>query len=435
MAAATAAGAALGITTVAGGALLLYSGRGFLGSAGFLVAAALAGLGAGVWAGTPADARGPHRMAGRWMLAVLALVVASFAATAWLRIPALQTAPLGAPLGMVLFLAEPAYAIGALLAGLQRRLPGWQRRYADPGGRAASGGDVVVPALFGSAAGAVLAASWLIPALPPGPVFFGAALLLSAAGTAQMALAAGATEGSMDGSVAGSVVLITGVGKAGQVGHAMAEAFRERGARLVLVGRSPEVEARAAELGGDAVAVRADLATEAGAAAAVEAARARWGRLDTVVNAVGGLRVVKSLAETTPAEWSAEIERNAGTAFLVSRAALPLLRESRGSIVNFASPAGARAVARLGAYSAAKAGVISLTRAMALEERTAGVRVNAVAPGVVDTAENRASVEDSASAAFVSREAIAEAVLFLATARGVSGQVLHVTSADVMGAG
>ncbi|MBW3554409.1 MAG: SDR family oxidoreductase [Gemmatimonadetes bacterium] len=436
MAAAAAAGAALGITTLAGGALLLYSGRGFLASAGFLVAAALAGLGAGVWAGTPADRRAPHRMAGRWMLAILALVVASFAATAWLRIPALQTAPLGAPLGMVLFLAEPAYAIGALLAGLQRRRP--SRPDAPPrraAGRLQEGGSVVVPALFGSAAGAVLAASWLIPALPPGPVFFGAALLLSAAGTAQLALAAGGTEESMDGTVAGSVVLITGVGKAGQVGYALAEAFRERGARLVLVGRSEEVEARAAELGGEAVAVRADLATEAGAAAAVDAARERWGRLDTVVNAVGGLRVLKSLGDTTPEEWSAEIERNAGTAFLVSRAALPLLRESRGSIVNFASPAGERAVAKLGAYSAAKAGVVALTRAMALEERAAGVRVNAVAPGVVDTAENRAAVEDAASAAFVSRGAIAEVVLFLAGARGVSGQVVHVTNADVRGAG
>lgn len=234
--------------------------------------------------------------------------------------------------------------------------------------------------------------------------------------------------------MAGSVVLITGVGRVGQVGDALARAFHARGARLVLVGRSEEVETRATELGGDTVAVRADLETPEGAEAAVDAARTRWGRLDTVVNAVGGLRVVKPLAETTPEEWSAEIDRNARTAFLVSRAALPLLRESRGSIVNFASPAGERAVARLGAYSAGKAGVVALTRAMALEERANGVRVNAVAPGLIDTADNRAAAEEGA-AAWVSRDAIAEAVLFLAGAQGVSGEILYVTNADIRSGG
>ncbi|HUG40560.1 MAG TPA: SDR family NAD(P)-dependent oxidoreductase, partial [Longimicrobiales bacterium] len=297
-----------------------------------------------------------------------------------------------------------------------------------PGGAARPArGGVTVPALLGAAAGAAVAAAWLIPSLPPGPVFFGAALVVAAAGAVDMGMTGEATEGAM----AEPVVLITGVGKRGQVGYALAEAFGAAGARLVLAGRSDDVQARAAELGTDVVAVRADLATAEGAAAAVEAARERWGRLDTVVNAAGGLRVVKPLAETSPEEWSGEIDRNAGTAFLVSRAALPLLRESRGAIINFASPAAERAVARLGAYAAGKAGVVALTRAMAMEEKTTGVRVNAVAPGLIDTADNRAGVQDPDGTAWVSREAIAEVVLFLASARGVSGEVVHVTNADV----
>lgn len=397
---------------------------------------ALAAVAAGVWVGAP-EGPGPghRRMLGRWMLAVVVLVVASFAATAWLRLPGFQTSALGPPLGMVLFLAEPAYALGALLAALESRRRG-RSGAREPVGRSGprqEGGSprrepaVAVPALLGAGAGAALAGAWLIPSLPPGPVFFGAALLLAAAGALDMRRKGEGTEGAM----AEAVVLITGVGKPGQVGHALAEAFGSSGARLVLAGRSAEVDARAAELGGDVVAVRGDLSTAEGAAAAVDAARERWGRLDTVVNAAGGLRVMKPLAETSPEEWSAEIDRNARTAFLVSRAALPLLRESKGSIVNFASPAAERAVGRLGAYAAGKAGVVALTRTMALEEKAAGVRVNAVAPGMIDTEDNLAGVQNAEGTAWVSRGSITEAVLFLARARGVSGEVLHVTHADV----
>lgn len=407
MAAAGAVGAALGIALMAGGALLLYSDEGFLRSAGFLMAVGMIGVAAGLWVGAPdGPAPADRRTLRRWMLAIIVMVVASFAAMVWFRVPALQTSLLGPPLALVVFMAEPAYALGALLAALEARR-----------------GDAAVPALIGSAAGVVVAAVWLIPALPPGPVFLAAALLLAAAGTMEMGLGGASTEGAM----AERVVLITGVGGRGQVGYALAEAFHRRGARLVLAGRSDEVDARATELGGEVVAVRADLTTEDGSAAAVAAARERWGRLDTVVNAAGGLRVVKPLGETTASEWSDEIDRNALTAFLVSRAALPLLRESRGSIINFASPAADRAVPRLGAYGAAKAGVAALTRSLAVEERRNGVRVNAVAPGLIDTAQNRESVEDPDGTAWVTREAVAETVLFLAEASGVSGEVVRVT--------
>jgi NAD(P)-dependent dehydrogenase (short-subunit alcohol dehydrogenase family) len=83
-------------------------------------------------------------------------------------------------------------------------------------------------------------------------------------------------------------------------------------------------------------------------------------------------------------------------------------------------------VAKLGAYSAAKASVIALTRALALEEKANGVRVNAIAPGFMDTAQNRQSAGDDA--VFVTRQDVASAVLFLASreARGISGELIHV---------
>jgi NAD(P)-dependent dehydrogenase (short-subunit alcohol dehydrogenase family) len=117
---------------------------------------------------------------------------------------------------------------------------------------------------------------------------------------------------------------------------------------------------------------------------------------------------------------------NAETVLNMSRACLPLLRESRGAIVNFASPAGERAVATLGAYSAAKAAVIALTRSLALEELAAGVRVNAIAPGMIDTDQNRASAGPDAK--FVSREDVSNVVLFLVSdaSKGITGQTIHV---------
>jgi NAD(P)-dependent dehydrogenase (short-subunit alcohol dehydrogenase family) len=110
---------------------------------------------------------------------------------------------------------------------------------------------------------------------------------------------------------------------------------------------------------------------------------------------------------------------------LLTRAALPALRRSQGAVVNFASPAVERVPATLGAYAAAKAGVVALTRALAAEEKGHGVRVNAIAPGTMDTAQNRESMPD---ARYVKRADVAEAALFLASraAAGVSGEVLTV---------
>ncbi len=422
------AGLALGVTAMAGGALLLYMGERFLSSAGFLMAVGLVSVAAGLWVGAPeGPLPGHRRMLGRWMLAVAAVVLASFVATLWLAVPGFQLSPLGPPVAVVFLLAEPLYALGALLAALEARRRGWAdfpRTSYNPVRRRGLG--VALPALVGSAGGVLVTAHWLIPVLPPGPVLLGTALLLALVGTVEMTVADGKEE-----RMGELVVVVSGVGGRGQVGYAVAEAFRERGARLVVTGRRPEVEERARELGDDVVAVVADLTEPSEAEKVMNAVRERWARLDVLVNVAGGLAVTKSVADTEPEEWRGELESNLSTAVLLTRAALPLLRAARGAVVNFASPAGERAAAGLGAYSAAKAGVIALTRALAQEEEENGVRVNAVAPGFVDTEENLSWLEGSASAqqpTIVRREEVVGAVLFLAGQQGsgVNGEVLRV---------
>lgn len=426
------AGLALGAGSLAAGTLLLYGDDGFLSSAGLLMAFAVGSTAAGLWVGAPdRTVPGHRRVLGRWMFAIGAMVVASFVATFWLRSPTLQASRWGPPVAVALLLAEPAYAIGALLAGLEARRRAWlgERWFAV---QAATGGPrapgVAVPALLGTAIGVALAAGWLVPALPPGPVFLGLALLLTLAGSLEMGLATEPKEGTMSDRV----VVVTGVGGRGQVGFAVAEAFVGQGARVVVTGRTEEVADHARELGDDVVGVVADLADADGAEKVVDAVRERWGRLDVLVNVAGGLHVMKSVAETSPDAWQEEVDANVRTTFLMTRAALPLLRDSKGAIVNFASPSGLRATSGMAAYNVGKAGVVALTRSTALEEKDNGVRVNAIAPGVVDTAQNREQMGDEAMD-WVEREEIARAVLFLAgrAGAGVNGETIRVMGRQI----
>lgn len=406
-------GVALGATIAAGNALLLYTGQGFLRAAGLLFASSIMAIAAGVWAGDGADPA--PRSRGRWFGTAIALLAGGGFSMVWSLNADARSLALGGALAVLLILAVPGYAAGSVLVALHRRQ------------QAVGAGGIAAAALAGAAFGVLLSTSILIQNLEPYAIYYAGAAIVSTTGLIESRTRIHGGAGNMD--VRNFVVLITGIGDRGQLGWTLVRRFLDAGARVVATGRGEGVEALEAELGAadDMLAIRADLTVEDDVARLVAGVHERFGRLDALINAAGGLSVMASIEETTPEQWQAEIRRNAETALRTTRAVLPLLRESGGAVVNFAAPAGERAAARLGAYSAGKAAVIALTRALALEEKRHGVRVNAIAPGTMDTEQNREAMPGR-EAKFVSRDDVASVALFLASpaAAGVTGEVIHV---------
>lgn len=225
------------------------------------------------------------------------------------------------------------------------------------------------------------------------------------------------------------VVLVTGVGRAGQIGNAVALAFGRAGAKLVVADlNAVGVAERAREFAAAGIEARpcaGDLTLPDIAALAIETAERAFGRLDVVVNLAGGLTTYGPIERTGVRDFDREIAINLKTTFLVSQAALRALAATRGAIVNVASIAVLEPQAPMAAYVAAKAGIAGLTRSLALEFRDRGIRVNAVAPGMVRTADNVAAV--GAAAAYVELSAIADGILFLADpAATTTGEILPI---------
>ncbi|NUQ94879.1 MAG: SDR family oxidoreductase [Gemmatimonadaceae bacterium] len=227
------------------------------------------------------------------------------------------------------------------------------------------------------------------------------------------------------------LVVITGVGRAGQVGEAVAAAFARDGASLALVDRDAEVEARARELAKTGARVRGIVADLTSADDVARAAREALGGSDAplhaLVAAAGGFAMSGPVAESDLAVWNRMFAIGLTTAYLATRAFLPALRRGRGSIVYFGAAAalpGAR-IANMSAYVAAKAGVLALMQAVAQEERDNGVRANAIAPTMIRTAQNVS--EMGADKNYVERESVADAVRWLCSdaARDVTGQTIR----------
>ncbi len=240
----------------------------------------------------------------------------------------------------------------------------------------------------------------------------------------------------MAGILEGKVALVTGVSGDGQVGQAVAKAIAEHGALLGIVARSQDkVTARADELkatGAGVLPLVADLTDEAQVRRLVENMMADYGKIDILVNLAGGLTRYKPALEHSLEDWQHEVGNNLLSAFLTSRAVFPKMRDGGGGvIVNFARAGLAQA--NMVAYNCAKAGVEALTRTLALEGRDAGIRVNAVAPGLVDTASNVEAMKPKDLKKWAKREDIAQAVIFLASdaAAGITGQVIAVTGGGI----
>jgi len=175
--------------------------------------------------------------------------------------------------------------------------------------------------------------------------------------------------------------LVTGGGSG--IGSAVAHALAGDGWDVCIAGRRRDALDRVAdEIGG--IAAVADVAEPDGAQRAVDAALGRFGRLDAVVcNA--GTGAPGTVAEQTPERWNRVLGTNLTGTFLTCRAALPHLLTDGGTIVTVASLGGLRADPASAAYCASKAGVIQLTRCMALDHGPAGVRANCVCPGWIRT--------------------------------------------------
>lgn len=230
----------------------------------------------------------------------------------------------------------------------------------------------------------------------------------------------------------GRTVLVTGVARSGQIGHAVAQAFGEAGARVIAVDRNAVAVAERvrefAAAGIEAKPAAGDLTEPDVAALAVETALKHFGRLDAVINVAGGLTTFGPVERTDATGFDREIAINLKTAFLMSRAAVTALAQTRGAIVNFASVAYFRPAGQMAVYSAAKAGVAALTQSLAVELWPKGVRVNAVAPGMVRTPENIASSGEGAH--YVEIAQVIQTVQFLASesSSGITGQVVPVTN-------
>jgi NAD(P)-dependent dehydrogenase (short-subunit alcohol dehydrogenase family) len=175
--------------------------------------------------------------------------------------------------------------------------------------------------------------------------------------------------------------LVTG-GSSG-IGLAIARMLRDEGFDLTLVSRRPErIEAAAAELG--AAAVAANVAEAEECERIVAEHRDRFGRLDVLVNSAG-IGILGRVEELPAKSLDLQLDVNLRGLFLVTQAAIPLLRESRGWIVNLASIAGTLPTPELATYGATKAAVIALTRSLNEELDVDGVRAIALCPGFVDT--------------------------------------------------
>jgi NAD(P)-dependent dehydrogenase (short-subunit alcohol dehydrogenase family) len=188
--------------------------------------------------------------------------------------------------------------------------------------------------------------------------------------------------------LADKVAFITGGGTG--IGRACALAFAREGAGVALAGRRVEpLEAAAQEVhasGGRAHVTTCDVTSRPQVEAALASAEQHFGRLTTIVNNAGAL-LVANAEGTSDEDWERIIDSNLKSAFLVSRAALPALRRAGGgSIINMSSSSsGIVSMKQRVAYSAAKAGVIGLTHAMAMDHAAEGIRVNVICPAMVET--------------------------------------------------
>ena len=245
---------------------------------------------------------------------------------------------------------------------------------------------------------------------------------------------------------AGKVAIVTGAGQG--MGRAVVERLAAGGARLVVNDVRVDAAVRAAEdinvTGGEAVPIGGDVSSAQDVRQIVDGALSQYGGIHILVNNAGVLRPTP-IVNIEEDEWDLVVNVSMKGTYLCTRAVLPAMQQvGWGRIVNFSSTAG-KSVSTLGGphYTAAKAGVLGLTRAVAKEVASDGITVNAVCPGLIDTEMVHSAVGDDRRKAYadsfpISRlgepQEVAELVAFLASDRAayITGASLDINGGDLM---
>jgi NAD(P)-dependent dehydrogenase (short-subunit alcohol dehydrogenase family) len=225
-------------------------------------------------------------------------------------------------------------------------------------------------------------------------------------------------------------VIVTGAG--GNLGRAVARAFADGGANLVLIDlRRESLEQAFGAENAHRVFAPANLLDQQQVNAAVKMAVDRFNRIDVLCNGAGGFRMGPPVHESSDEDLNFLFDINTRSMLHVVRAVVPRMIEGGGGkIINIGANAALQGKAQMGPYCAAKDAVIRLTESMAAELREKRINVNCVLPSIIDTPENRAAMPNADPSRWVAPEALADTITFLASygARAIHGAAIPVTA-------